>query len=118
MYNQLKHKFDEYKGCLKASKIPKEIKVLENNCYDNKEKYQKMRNFLDKNIIIRKSKQRVKNHTHNSRTIKIDKIALSRRDDKRIQTFNYKQHLHIEYNKSILKENVKDDVNKTLDKYD
>ena len=52
MYNQLKHKFDEYKGCLKASKIPKEIKVLENNCYDNKEKYQKMRNFLDKNIII------------------------------------------------------------------
>ena len=43
---------------------------------------------------------------------------MSRGDDKRIQTFNYKQHLHIEYKKNILKENVKDDVNKTLDKYD
>lgn len=57
MYNRLKHKFDDYKGCLKASKIGKEIKILKNNCYDNKEKYQKMRIFLDKNIIIRKSKQ-------------------------------------------------------------
>ena len=36
MYNQLKLQFSDYKNCLKESKITKEIKVLENNCYDKK----------------------------------------------------------------------------------
>ena len=45
-------------------------------------------NCLFKDIIILKSKRRFKNDYHNVCTERINKIALSSNDDKRLQTFD------------------------------
>ena len=45
------------------------------------------------NEIILKSQQRFKSDYHNAYTEKIDKIALSSNDDKRLQTFDKIIHM-------------------------
>ena len=51
-------------------------------------KFSDYKNCLLDNEIVLKSKQRLKNEAHNVYTEKINKIALSSEDDKRLQTFD------------------------------
>ena len=51
-------------------------------------KFNNYKNGLLNNEIILKSQQRFKSEAHNVYTEKINKIALSSNDDKRLQTFD------------------------------
>ena len=51
-------------------------------------KFNNYKNCLLNNEIIIKSQQRFKNEAHNVYTKEINKIALSRNDDKILQTFD------------------------------
>ena len=51
-------------------------------------KFSDYKNYLSKNEIILKLKQRYKRETHNVYIKEISKIARSSNDDKRLQTFD------------------------------
>ena len=51
-------------------------------------KFDDYKDCLLKNEIVLKSQQRLRSETHNVYTEKVNKIALSSNDDKRLQTFN------------------------------
>ena len=68
--------------------------------------------------------QKLKSNRHDLTTIKINKIDLSSEVEKITQTVNCKKHLHWEFRlkkkakRNILKEILKNDVNKILDIYE
>ena len=51
-------------------------------------KFNDYKDFLLNNEIILKSQQRFRSENHNAYTEEINKIALSKNDDKRLQTFD------------------------------
>ena len=61
----------------------------QNNCVIKRIiKFNDYKNCLFKNEIMLKSQQKFKSEAHNVYTEKVNKIALSRYDDKRFQTFD------------------------------
>ena len=58
--------------------------------------FKNYKDWLLNNKIILQSQQRFKSDHHNVYTEKINKIALSSNDDKRLQTFDKLQHIHME----------------------
>ena len=66
--------------------------------------------FLDENKILRKSQQRFKSEKHYISVIKVNKIALSNNDSKKMQTLDCKKKSSKKHlNKYITKENTKVD---------
>ena len=57
-------------------------------CYKTKTTFNDYKDCLLNNQIVLKSQQRFKNGRHDVYTEEVNKIALSRNDDKRLQTFD------------------------------
>ena len=71
-------------NCLGETQLEYEINYLEKNKLDKGEsKFRK--NFIKNSTLILKSQKRFKSKKHNVYTEKVNKIALSVNDDKRIQ---------------------------------
>ena len=81
-----KLKFQDYKNCLEAAQIENKINHLEKNKID----LDSPKEFIKKKLILRtqQRKQRFKSERHNVFTEKINKIALSSNDDKRMQSID------------------------------
>ena len=69
-------------------KCQKKQKELKKSVIKKKLKFDKYKEALFSNKTIRTTQQRFKNDHHNITTEEINKIALSREDDKRIQSFD------------------------------
>ena len=52
--------------------------------------------FLKDNTLILKILQKFKSETHNVFTEEVNKVALSAKNGKRIQLFDWKNHIHME----------------------
>ena len=79
-----KLKFENYKNCLKVAQLNNKTNHLEKH----KIIVDSLKKFIRNNKLILKTQQRVKSERHNVFTEKINKMALSSNDDKRIQSID------------------------------
>ena len=81
-----KLKFEDYKNCLKGAQTEKSFK----NSFKEDHKA-----FIRNNKLILKAQQRFRSEKHNAFTEKINKIALSSNDEKRMQSIDsIETHAH------------------------
>ena len=79
-----KLKFESYKNCLQATQLNNKINHLEKIKIDIDSLKKDHKEFIRKNKLILKAKQRFKSERHNVFTEEINKIALILYDDKRM----------------------------------
>ena len=79
-------KFKNYKNCSEETQLGNRIKYLEKNKINIV--LQNHKKFIRSNKSILKTQQRFKRERYNVFTEKINKIALSSNDDKRMQSFD------------------------------
>ena len=82
-----KLKFEDYKKCLKASKIINIINYLEKKGM-NVDSLKEHKNEFIKNNLLSKSQQRFKSKRHSVFTEEINRVTLSPNNDKRIRSIN------------------------------
>ena len=83
-----KLKFEDYKNCLKATKLENRINQLEKNKVDAESLRENHKEFSKDNKLILKSQQRFRSKKQNVFTGEVNEIALSANDDKRIQSMD------------------------------
>ena len=83
-----KIKFESYKYCLKATYIENKINYPEKNKIDTDLIKDNHNEFIRNNKSILKTQQRFKSEMHNAFTEKINKIALSLNNDKRMKSID------------------------------
>ena len=87
MCHKRKIKFQDHKNCLKGVQIERKINYLEKNKFDVDSLKEDPKEFVKKKLIV-KTLQRFKSEKHNVFTEKINKIALSSNDDKRMRSID------------------------------
>ena len=90
-----KLKFQDYKNCLEAAQIESKINYLRKKKIDVDSLMENQKEFVNNKIILR-TQQRFKSETHNVFTEVINKIALSSNDDKRMQSIDSIENIHME----------------------
>ena len=80
-----KLKFENYKHCLEETQIQNKINNLEKNKFNFDSFRENQKEFIKNNKLILKSQQSFKSKKHNIFNEKINRIALSANNDKRIQ---------------------------------
>ena len=79
-----KLKFEVYKNYFEATQLQNKINQLEKNEVD----LDNLKRFVKSNKLILKSQQRFRSEKHNAFTENVNNIALSSKDDKRIQSID------------------------------
>ena len=79
-----KLKFQDYKNCLEAAQIENKINHLEKNKTDVDSLKEDRKELIKNNKLILKTQQIFKSERRNVFTEKINKIALSSNDDRRM----------------------------------
>ena len=112
-----KHKFKNYKNCLEATQLENKINHLEKNKIDihNFKKHHK--EFIRNNKLIIKTQQRFKSERHNVFTEKINQIALSSNDDKRMQSIDSIETYAYETSKYLVREREEIKCNNVIKRY-
>ena len=96
-------KFEDYKHGLESSKFENNLSQLEKNKLDlSSLKYDHKKFIKNKNTIL-KSQQEIRSERHNVFTEEVNKIALSAKNDKRMQQsiFSIKLKEEIKHNNLI-----------------
>ena len=92
--SQKKFKFEKYKNCLEATQLGDKKSYLGKNGINVNSPKKALKELKkkttknNKNKLILKSQQRLKNQLHNNSTEKIIKIALISNNDKRMQSID------------------------------
>ena len=77
-----------YKNCLEATHLENEINHLEKNKINGDSLIEDHKEFIKNDKLILKTQQRFRSEKYNVFNEKLNKIALSSNDDKRIQSIN------------------------------
>ena len=98
-------KFENYKNCLEATQVDNKIKYLEKTKInmDSPKRYHK--EFIRNNKSTLKAQQRFKNESDNFFTGEINKIVLSSKGDKRIQSIDWIEIYAVGTSKDLVSEN-------------
>ena len=83
-----KLKFQDYKNCLEAAQIERNISYLRKKKIGVDSLKEDQKEFVKNNKLILKTQQRFKSERHNVFTEEINKIVLSSSDDKRMQSID------------------------------
>ena len=78
----------DYQNRLEAGQIENKIEQLEKNKIDVDSIKEDQKEFIKNNKLVLKTRQRFRSEKHNVFTEEINKIALSLKDDKRIQSID------------------------------
>ena len=77
-----------YKNCLEATQLENEINHLEKNEINGDSLTEDHKEFIKNDKLILKTQQRFRSEKYNVFNEKLNKIALSSNDDKRIQSIS------------------------------
>ena len=112
-----KNNVNRLKIFLEVTQLENKINQLEKNKVDVDSLRENHTEFIKNNKLILKSQQKFRSEKHNVFTEKVNKTALSANDDKRIQSIDSTEYIHMEQAKDLVTEKEEIKCNNIIKEY-